>query len=365
MNPRRNLASAAAGLALLALLAPAYAQGTRYNVTNLVSDIPGLAKTTDAQLVNPWGIAFNPNKGGFDWVADNGTGVSTLYDGDGNKASLVVSIPGETPTGIVFNGSSDFVISDGQGHTGPARFIFVTESGVVAGWAPGVPPPLSTQAQVAVPSSGAVYKGLALASNGRGNLLYAADFLHNKIDVFDAQFAPVAIPGGFVDSHLPPNFSPFNITNIQGNLYVAYAERLGSDTDETAGPGLGLIDVFSANGKFIRRLATGGTLNAPWGMVLAPDGFGKFSNRLLIGNFGDGAINGFDIRKGKFKGQLAGVDRKPIHIDGLWGLAFGNGQLNQPTNVLFFAAGINDEADGLYGRIEPAEDEDEVGEDDD
>jgi len=216
-----------------------------------------------------------------------------------------------------------------------------------------------------VPSTGAVYKGVALASNGHGNFLYAADFLHNKIDVFDASFAPVVLPGAFVDPHLPANFSPFNIANILGNLYVAYAQRLGNDTDETAGPGLGLINVFDANGKFIRRLATGGTLNAPWGMVLAPDSFGKFSHRLLVGNFGDGTINGFDIRKGKFKGQLSGTDRGPIHFDGLWGLAFGNGQLNQPTNVLFFAAGINDEADGLYGRIEPMEDEADDNDDND
>lgn len=342
MHRIRNFAMAAAALSLLASGA-AYAAGTRYQVTKLVSDIPGNAAHLDSHLVNPWGIAFNPTA--FQWIANNGTGTSSLVDGKGNPSAMLplVNVPGK-PTGIVFNGSNDFQVTTDN----PARFLFASEDGSILGWSPAVN---LTTAMTVVPSTGAVYKGLALAANGKANFLYAADFLHRRIDVFDAKFQLVQMP--FHDPAIPPQFSPFNITAIQGDLYVSYAERLGDDTDETAGAGLGFVDVFDANGNLIRRVATRGKLNAPWGMTIAPASFGKFANRLLVGNFGDGRINAYDVHSGEFKGQLRTADNKPLEIEGLWGLAFGNGILDQPTGTLFFAAGIDDENHGLYGSIVP------------
>jgi uncharacterized protein (TIGR03118 family) len=195
---------------------------------------------------------------------------------------------------------------------------------------------------------------LALAANGQGNFLFAADFHNARIDIFDAAFQPVTWAGAFVDPKLPAGYAPFGIQNLQGNLYVAYAKQDVDARDEVPGPGLGLVDVFDASGKLIRRVATGGRLNAPWGLALAPADFGRFSNALLVGNFGDGRITAYDARSGETLGQLRGPDGRRLVIPGLWGLAFGNGISSQPTGTLFFAAGINDEADGLYGRIDPA-----------
>jgi uncharacterized protein (TIGR03118 family) len=325
----------------------------RYLQHNLVSNVPGVADNVDPNLRNGWGVAFNPNA--VVWVSSNGAGLSTLYNGNGTPQSLVVTVaaaPGEmhgSPTGIVFNGTRDFTVHSGSA-SAPAVFIFATEGGVIAAWSPTVDP--TNALQVAL-TPGAVYKGLALAANGTANLLYAANFTGGSIDVFDRNFQPVTVPGGFVDPSLPKDFAPFNIQNIQGDLYVSYAKREPGETDEVAGPGLGVVDVFDANGLLIRRVASRGTLNAPWGMALAPAGFGRFANRLLVGNFGDGTINAFDAATGAFKGQLRGSDNRPLHIDGLWGLAFGNGMQNQPTGTLFFAAGPNDENDGLYGAITP------------
>jgi uncharacterized protein (TIGR03118 family) len=349
---------------LMLLIVPSlHAGGKFYQQRNLVSDGSVTAEHTDADLVNPWGIAFNPN--GFVWVADNGTGVSTLYDGNGIPQSLIVTIPtppGSSdpgkPTGIVFNGSSDFVISKG-GVSGPSPLIFATENGTIAAWAPNVDP---TNALLVVDNSGseAIYKGLALAANGIGNFLYATDFHNGKIDVFDKEFMPATPSGSFSDPLLPAGFAPFGIRNINGNLYVTYAKQDEDKEDDVAGKGLGVVDVFDANGQLIRRFASGGQLNAPWGLALAPADFGKFSNRLLIANFGDGTINAYDLASGKFHGRLRTTDGKKLAIDGLWGISFGNGIEDQPTNVLFFAAGPGDEEHGLYGRIEPAADEDSI-----
>jgi uncharacterized protein (TIGR03118 family) len=349
-------------LVLSVFLVPSLQAGGKfYQQRNLVSDgfIP--AEHTDANLVNPWGIAFNPN--GFVWVADNGTGVATLYDGDGNPQSLVVTIPpapGNTqpgnPTGIVFNGSStDFMVNKG-GVSGAAAFIFASENGTIAGWSPNVDP---TNAILVVDNSSpeetrAIYKGLALAGNGRGNFLYATDFHNGKIDVFDSTFQPATLPGSFSDPLVPAGFGPFGIRNINGDLYVTYAKQDEDKEDDVAGQGLGVVDIFDANGNFIRRFAEGGKLNAPWGLALAPADFGAFSNRLLVGNFGDGTINAFGLATGDFKGQLKGPDGQTLVNEGLWGISFGNGIQNQPTNVLFFSAGPADESHGLYGRIEPA-----------
>lgn len=341
----------------LATSVSAHAQGDTYRQRNLVSDGSVPADNTDANLVNGWGITFNPF--GFVWVADNGTGVSTLYNGAGTPQSLVVRIPppanasgNGTPTGIVFNGSPGFEVSRG-GTSDPSRFIFATEDGVIAGWSPNVDPTNAIRAVDNSTSTGAVYKGLALSAGGRGNLLYAADFFNNKIDVFDSSFKPVTLPSdAFSDSNLPAGFAPFGIQEINGDIYVAYAKQSDDRREDVTGQGLGYVNVFDPNGRLIKRVASQGALNAPWGMALAPAGFGKFAGRLLIGNFGDGTINAYDVATGDFVGTLTGANQQPIRIDGLWGIAFGNGFENQPVDTLFFAAGPDDETHGLYGRID-------------
>ena len=354
MTPRHWNSRGASGilfLVLVLLMAPAVQAVDRsYRVHNLVSDGFVPADHTDPNLVNGWGIAFNPF--GFVWVADNGTGKSTLYDGNGVPQSLVVTIPGGRPTGIVYNGSSDFVVRRGAA-SGPGRFLFATENGTIAGWAPNVD---STNAIIAVDNSaaGAIYKGLALGANGTGFLLYATDFHNRKVDVLDGGFRPVSLPpGAFEDRTIPSNFAPFGIQNLNGNIYVTYAKQDEDKEDDVAGRGLGFVNVFDANGRLIRRVASRGKLNAPWGLAIAPADFGAFSNHLLVGNFGDGTISALDVTSGKFGGQLLDSNSRPIVIDGLWGISFGNGLLNQPTNVLFFAAGPDDENHGVYGRIEP------------
>ncbi|TCO83028.1 uncharacterized protein (TIGR03118 family) [Plasticicumulans lactativorans] len=340
-------------LALAGLLAaPALAAQAAYVETDLVSNVPGRAAQLDPDLVNPWGLSASPTSPW--WVSDNGTGLSTLYNGSGVKQGLVVTIPPSpgsppgttsTPTGQVFNPTTDFQITPNT----PARFLFATEDGTIAGWNPGT----GTVAPLKIDNSasGAVYKGLALGSTGSGNLLYAANFTGGKIDVFDAAFTPTTPGGGFLDPNLPAGYVPFNIQNLGGQLYVTYALRQPGADDETAGPGLGIVDVFDTDGSLIRRLATGGTLNAPWGLALAPAGFGEFAGALLVGNFGDGLINAFDAATGAFLGQIADATGTPIAIDGLWGLAFGNGGNAGSPNELFFTAGLDDEANGLFGKL--------------
>lgn len=333
-----------------------------YEVRKLVADIaaPG-AENLDPNLVNAWGIAFNPF--GFVWVADEGTGLSTLYDGDGHPQSLVVTIPppaGSTergePAGIVFYGGGGFVVSNGSS-SGPSRFIFAGEDGVISGWAPNVDFTNAIRVIDNTPLR-ASYKGLALSASGTGPLLYATDFHNARVDVFDASFQPVVLPGRpFQDPHLPHGFAPFGIQAISGDIYLTYAKQDAHRGRQVCGRGLGLVSVFSPTGQFVRRLVTRGALNAPWGLALAPASFGKFGNRLLVGNVGDGAINAYDIANGRFAGRLRGTDREPLRIDGLWGLAFGNGVNNQPLNTLFFTAGPGSEEHGLYGRIDVARDD--------
>lgn len=325
---------------------------TRFNLTALVSDGSGAAHT-DANLVNGWGVAFNPT--GFVWVADNGTGKSTLYDGSGVPQSLVVSIPpgaaGDAePTGIVFNGSStDFMVSAG-GVSGASAFVFAGQAGTLAGWSPAVNRTVAITA-VDASATGTSYTGLALAPTGAGQRLYAADFHNRKVDVYDTAFALVTPPGAFTDPALPAGYAPFGIQALGGRLYVTYAQQ-DAGGDEVRGAGLGVVDVYDTAGVFIRRLATGGPLNAPWGLALAPGNFGSFSNALLVGNFGDGRINAFDPNTGIFLGALADGNGQALVVDGLWGMAFGNGVNNQPTNTLFVAAGPADETHGLYARID-------------
>ena len=346
--------------ALLAALAfstgsSAHIIGT-YQQHNLVANTAGTADVTDPNLVNPWGMAFNPF--GFVWVANNGTGTSTLYDGAGAINPLVVQIPSATditggrPTGMVFNGSPEFVVAAGE-VSGAGRFIFATEEGLIAAWAPAVDATHAIRVNDPATTTGAVYKGLAISANGTGGRLYAADFFNNKVDVFDGTFRLVTLPtGAFTDPALPSGFAPFGIQAINGSIYVAYAMQDESRLDEVKGVGLGFVNVFDTNGQLIKRLISQGNLNAPWGMALAPSSFGEFGDRLLVGNFGDGTINAFDLVTGGSIGPVSDANGSPLVIDGLWALSFGNGYLNQPVNTLFFTAGPNDEQNGLYGRID-------------
>ncbi|HEU5115061.1 MAG TPA: TIGR03118 family protein [Isosphaeraceae bacterium] len=328
-----------------AMRRPAYTQ------INLVSDgsVPALQK--DPNLVNAWGISSGANTP-F-WVSSNGKGVSTLNNVFGTPQSLVVTIPAPTgadstsaPTGQVFNNSSrtsDF-------HVGgvPARFLFATEDGTIAAWASG------TTASLVVDNSakGAIYKGLALGNTVNGSRLYATDFHNARVDVWDGGFAPVSLPAGaFTDPKIPAGFAPFGISNVGGNLVVTYAKQDSTGTDDVAGRGLGYVDIFDPNGNLIGRVGARGSLNAPWGVALAPAGFGRFSHDLLIGDFGDGRINAYRPVNGRyqFDGQLTGANGRALAIDGLWGLQFGS-NVGQPS-VLYFAAGPNDESGGLFGAV--------------
>jgi len=323
-----------------------------FTTTALVTDQASGAAHTDTHLVNAWGLAFNPTA--FVWVANNGTSTSTLYDGNGVPQTLIVAIPAGTagdaaPTGIVYNGTSDFKVTQ-NGVTGASPFIFVGEAGTVSGWSPSVN---RTNAVIAVDTNGtSVYKGLAIGAFAGANYLYAADFRNNRIDVYNASYQKATLPGGFVDPNLPAGYGPFGIQAIGDRVYVAYAQRETSGNDEVKGAGLGVVDVYDMGGTFLHRLAAGGALNAPWGLAMAPANFGDFSNAILVGNFGDGKINAYNPSTGAFIGTLSKADHTPIVIDGLWGIAFGNGVNNQPTNTLFYTAGPSDESHGIYGRID-------------
>lgn len=355
---KRKLSFCAAGVLAAATLA---AQPRRdvYLQHNLTSDLPARAERRDPNLVNPWGISASPTSPFF--VSDNHTGVATMYNGKGIPQPagnpLIVTIPvpsGGTPpaapTGNVFNSTTDFELAPGK----PAVFILATEDGTISGWNPMVN---ATNAILKVDNSrsGAVYKGLALGSNGGANFLFATNFFAATVDVFDAHFAPVSIPGGFVDASIPAGFAPFGIANIGGLLFVSYAKQNAEKHDDVAGPGNGFINVFTTGGVLVRRFFSQGPLNSPWGMVMAPSGFGAFSGTLLVGNFGDGHISAFDLSSRNFLGQLLEPSGRPITILGLWGLIFGNGFNDTSTNVLYFTAGIPDggavEDHGLFGEI--------------
>jgi len=325
-------------LAALWMPAPAAAQ-SNYHLIALVSNQAGKAKHVDPQLVNAWGMAYAPT-GPF-WVSDEGTGVSTIYTGLGVKQSLVVAIPPAIgtgkgkPTGQVFNGTSDFVVSQ-NGLSGPATFIFDTEDGTISGWNSTVN---GTQAVIAVNNPGAVYTGLAMGTKGGANFLFAADNANNRIDVYDAQFNFVT---SFTDTSLPAGSAPYNVQNIKNQLFVTF----------TNGSGGGVVDIFSTSGTLLKTFASGGTLKSPWGIALAPANFGGASKALLVGNLGDGRINAFNLTTGALIGQLKDTTNKVISIQGLWALAFGGGTAeNGATNQLFFTAGNGFYQDGLFGVI--------------
>ena len=364
------LAAVGASVALAAVAAaPGYAAAPpthpthpthRFTVTNLVSDVPGVAPTTDPNLVNPWGTSELP--AGPLWVSDQGTGVSTLYTGDVSgtpltPVPLVVTIPGGSPTGQVFNGNfmtapGDFTVSAGA-QSGPAVFIFASLAGQISGWNPGVAAAAagvnSTTAEVAATVPGAAFTGLAID----GATLYAADFGNGTVDVFNSAFQRVATPGAFVDRALPAGFKPFNAQAVNGNILVTYAKpdpQTGKAENVIGG---GFVDVFSAQGVLLRRLIRGGVLDSPWGLVIAPSSFGAFSGDLLVGNFGDGFINAFDPASGRFLGTLRDARGRLIHEDRLWSLILGDGAAATPQTLLF-TAGIDNEQHGLIGSIVPA-----------
>jgi uncharacterized protein (TIGR03118 family) len=339
---------------------------TAYLATNLVSDQPGVARFTDPSLVNAWGISLSPNGGGF-WISSNAKDLSEVYGGDINNSPITqpfkVAVPGGAPTGQVFNGTgstTDFSITDGT-NTKPAVFIFASEAGQISAWNPGVGvvaganPPSVTAEVGFTATDGAIYKGLALDQMGTANFLYATDFHNGKIDVVDGNFHQVTLGQNgfetFTDPNLPRGYAPFGIANIGGKLYVTYAKQGADAEDDAAGPHRGFIDVFEPNGHFDKRLVSGGDLNSPWGMVQAPAGFGNFGGALLVGNFGDGHIHAFDPNSGKELGTLGASPMRPLVINGLWGLAFGNGRTAGDANTLYFAAGPDHESHGLFGKI--------------
>jgi len=322
-----------------------------YRQLNLVSDVPGLARVLDPNLVNAWGLSAGPTSPV--WVSDNGSSKSTLYRGatkPGEPASivpLVVSIPGGgSPTGQVFNSTGDFALPTG----GKAFFIFAGENGDLSAWNPAQ----GTTAVLVSPSKGGVYKGLALLATSAGSRLLAANFAANRIDVFDGAFHPVAM-SGFRSVGIPAGYAPFNVAALGGRVYVSYAKQDAAKHDDVPGAGHGFVNVFDSGGKFLRHFASRGTLNSPWGMTIAPAGFGDFSGDVLIGNFGDGRIYAYD-RSGDPEGTLRRADGHPLAIDGLWALMPGNGTAGAASDVLF-SAGPAGESHGLLGILRSLDDD--------
>lgn len=338
-------------------------EASAFALTNLTADTAGGGAEVDAHLTNPWGLSI-PSGPFFAWVANNGSDTSTLYDGNGKSqphaTPLVVNMPpGFHPTGVVFNATAtDFMVT-AAGKSAGATFIFDGEGGAIAGWASGVD--TGNVITMYTDGAGASYKGLAIATNAGKQFLYAADFHNAKVDVFDATFTKQATSDTaftFTDPAIPAGFAPFGIQALATGsggamqIYVTYAKQDADQHDEVAGAGLGYVDVYDTNGQLVKSLIAQGALNAPWGVALAPDDFGTLSGALLIGNFGDGRINGYDVGSGALIGTVSDSTGAAIATPGLWGIAFGNDANNQPHNTLFFAAGTNDEANGVYGRID-------------
>jgi uncharacterized protein (TIGR03118 family) len=341
-----------AAFALFAIgILPAFSQGTianSYIQHNLVSDIAGMADFTDSHLVNPWGISESASSP-F-WISNQGSATATVYNGSGVASATVASVPnGATkqsltgPTGQVQNSSTGFLLSNGKA----ASFIFATQDGTISAWNGG------TAAGIMVDNSsaGAVYTGLAL--NAAGPTLYAANFHSGKIDVFDTNFHATTASGGFTDPNLPSGYAPYNIWNLGGKLYVTYALQNSNKNQPVSAAGNGLVDVFDTNGNLLQRLVSNGPLNAPWGVAIAPAGFGAFGGALLVGNFADGTINAFNLTTGSSLGALQTQTGTPIVIPGLWALVFGNGKSGGDPNTLYFTAGIQGQLHGLLGSIAP------------
>ncbi len=362
---RRSLALLAAWGLLLVGVAPVAARNINsenaFVVTKLQSDVPGAALNTDPDLVNGWGIVAGPTTPW--WVADNGTHKSTLYNGNsGAKVTqLIVDVAGADnqpadPTGIVFNGvGTDFLLNPTVSTSG-ARFIFDGEDGAISGWAGG-----SASTVEFTSSNGAIYKGLAIGTANGHQYLYANDFHNDHVDVIDASWHEQHWAGAFVDPGIPSGFAPFGIQNIAGHLFVTYAKQDADRHDEVDGAGLGYVSEFNTDGSFVGRVASRGSLDAPWGLAWAPNDWERFGGHLLVGNFGNGRINAFRPTSSGWedRGHLKDSSHHPIVIDGLWGIGFGN---NNGTNNggagsdhnLYFAAGPDGESHGLFGSISMA-----------
>jgi uncharacterized protein (TIGR03118 family) len=358
------LAAFAAAIATALLIvgaAPAASPGNHFKVTPLASDVPGLAPVTDSNLQNTWGLARSATSPW--WIANNATASTSVYTGSGARINVgglpAQGVPGE-PTGTVFSGMpGSFKVGTTASPTTleKSNFIFDGEDGTISAWRGG-----STAALVTVDmsSSGAVFKGLAISNGPSGPRLYATDFAkgagHSRVDVFDGSWNPVNTPGAFVDPRLPREYGPFGIQTIGDRVFVTYGKQQRESDDEADGRGLGIVDVYNLDGKFLRRVAEHGPLNAPWGLAWAPASFGSFGGDLLVGNFGDGHINAYEeTRNGQFvlRGTLQAAKGGDLSIDGLWALEFGNTGNNGSDGTLFFTAGINDEADGLFGTVTP------------
>lgn len=353
----RAAAAAAIAAALLAVAASAAPHSNRYAVTPLASDVPGLAPVTDAHLQNTWGLARSATSPW--WIANNATASTSVYTGAGTLFPIggqsAQNVPGD-PTGAVFSGiPNEFEVGTTSDPTlNTSNFIFDSEDGTISAWR-GPPDALVT---VTVPD--AVFKGLAISNGSSGPRLYATDFAqgpgHSRVDVFDGSWNPVNTPGAFVDPRLPKHYGPFGIQTIGDRVFVTYGKQQRGSTDEAHGRGLGIVDAYDLDGKFLGRVAQHGQLNAPWGLAWAPASFGRFGGDLLVGNFGDGQINAYqEKRNGHFehRGTLHAAGHGKLSIDGLWALEFGNTGSNGNPNTLYFTAGINDEADGLFGTITP------------
>ncbi|HVO98853.1 MAG TPA: TIGR03118 family protein [Bryobacteraceae bacterium] len=343
-------------LCLFPFLVASAQTGNVYVQHNLVSDVPGLADVTDPNLVDPWGLSFSTTSP-F-WVSNHGAGNTTVYNNASSAGitvtSTLVTIPSgfggptpSAPTGQVQNNTSGFLLPNGT----KASFIFCTEDGTVSAWNGGK----TATVMIDNSAAGTVYKGMAIGSTSAGPLLYLANFSYGTIDVLDTNFKLTTVPGGFGDANLPAGYAPFNIWPLNGSLYVMFAKQDARKKNDAPGPGNGVVDVFDFNGNFLQRLAAGGPLNSPWGVAMAPAGWGAFSNSVLIGNFGDGKINSFDPATGKFLGALQDSTGAPISIQGLWAILFGNGASGGDNHYLYFTAGIlsGGAQHGLLGSIAP------------
>jgi uncharacterized protein (TIGR03118 family) len=346
---------------LLCVTAGTLAGANNYLVHNLVSDLPNMADHMDPNLVNPWGNAFSGTSP-F-WIGNNGSGTSTLYNTAGTVIPLVVTIPTQAGaassakahvTGVVWNSASpSFAVTSGN----PASFIFCTEDGTISGWNSSVN---RTNAEILADNSksGAVYKGCAIGTTSAGPMLYAANFNAGTIDVWDGNMTPVTSAGAFANSGVPAGFAPFNIQNIGGTLYVAYAKQDAAKHFDVPGVGNGYIATFDTSGKLIANFISTGALNSPWGLAVAPSTFGDFSGALLVANFGDGLIHAYNASTGALMGTLSDTKNNPISIPGLWSINFGNGGSGGDKSTLYFTAGIggpNGEpvtTHGLFGSIQ-------------
>jgi uncharacterized protein (TIGR03118 family) len=323
----------------------------QYKQTNLVANVSGLgAAVVDPKLVDPWDIARSTASPW--WVADRATGVATLYDGAGKKTALTVTIPHGSPTGQIFNGTSDFALAPGK----PATYLFTSLTGTISGWNPAVE---ATKAvQKVAPSAKSVLTGMTIAQVGKTSYLYVADLKQAKVSVYNTKFALVSLGAkAFVDPDLPKGYAPFNVQNVGNNIYVAYAQQNTAKNFVNFGAGLGYVDVYSSAGVLIRRLQHGAWFNAPFGLVLAGTDFGSFSHKLIVGEFGSGTLAAFDDQTGKFEGYITNAGNKVIAIPGLWAISFGAGQPSPqssgPGNALYFAAGIKSGTGGLFGTLTP------------